>query len=118
MGDAITGFFKAWSEEDASAREAALDGAMAAPFRYCDPNTPHPIEDLGTLTDYIGAFTARMPGAQAQIVSRDLHHGAARALIDFTVDGRALMRGQYFALLDERGRIEHMAGFNGTGETT
>lgn len=114
----IGAFFDAWALTDSTMREAALDAVLAPAFLYVDPNTPGPIEDLGQLSDYIGAFTARMPDAQARLVGCDLHHRHARAVVEFTTQGRAIMRGQYFAVLDDLRRIERIAGFNGTGDPT
>lgn len=118
MADPVRLFFEAWGLTDGAAREAALDPVMADSFLYTDPNTHGPIESLGALCDYLGAFTARMPGAAAQAVSVDYHQAHARAVVDFTMNGNAMMRGQYFFVLDDLNRIERIAGFNGTGETT
>lgn len=118
MEQQLGAFFDAWALSDGPAREAALEPALAPCFDYCDPNSPGVISDLGMLCDYIDAFTARMPGAHAQVITCDIHNQHARIGVEFTAHGRALMRGQYFAVLDELGRIERIAGFHGMGDPT
>lgn len=111
MSNSIETFFGAWG----SAGAEAVADAFGDEVYYADPNTPEPIVTLSGLTDYVAMFATHMPGGAAKVVAISEHHGHARATVDFTKDGAAMMRGQYFADLDANGRITRMVGFPGDG---
>lgn len=90
---------------------------IGATFLYVDPRTDAPITSQTDYNVHLGAFTRQMPGAAATVVSLSEHHGHARATVEFSAGGKAMMRGQYFADLDGDGRILRLVGFTGTGDT-
>lgn len=116
MSDALESFFAAWGKADTPSREAVFDTALAHPFRFADPGTPHPIEDIGQLADYVAADAGRVPATTAIIIACDRIADCARVLVEFRDDNRPFRRSQYFAALDDTGRIVQITGFNGTGE--
>ncbi|MFZ5962323.1 nuclear transport factor 2 family protein [Thalassococcus sp. BH17M4-6] len=116
MSDAIRNFFAAWGMEDAALRQSTIEEVTGASFAYTDPNTPDPVATVPAFLDYIAMFTSNMPGATAEVVDVSAHHGFARATVDFMRDGATMVRGQYFADLDDSGAIIRMVGFTGTGE--
>lgn len=116
MSDTITSFFAAWGEPDMPKRAAMTAGAISDNFYYADPNAPDVITSLVGFVAYLGMFSKAMPGASAEVVSVSEHNGHARATVDFKSNGQTMMRGQYFADLDDEGRITRMVGFTGTGE--
>lgn len=116
MSDTITTFFDAWGEVDASKRAAMVAASVSDSFYYADPNAPEAITAAAGFVDYLGMFSQAMPGASAKLVSVSEHHGHARATVDFMANGQRMVRGQYFADLDDSGKISRMIGFTGTGE--
>ena len=113
----LSQFFDAWSQTDAAARHAAIDGAMADRFAYSDPRSGGRLTALDALADYVGQFSANAPGWTAQVEASDTQNGFVRALIRFGgkgPDGSDMAQhGTYFADLDADGKITSLAGFVG-----
>mgnify|MGYP001155752530 CR=1 FL=1 len=116
MSDIILKSFATWGEPDAGKRAAMVAETVGNSFVYADPNTPDPITSAADFADYLGMFSQHMPDGSAKVVSVSEHHGYARATVDFVSGGKTMMRGQYFADLDDAGRITRLIGFTGTGE--
>ncbi|KIC16962.1 hypothetical protein [Leisingera sp. ANG-Vp] len=115
MTDSLNTLFAAWGDPTPETRAAKTDAAIGPHFYYSDPNTPAPIESRGAYLDYIAQFAAMMPGASAQVVASSEHHGHVRATVDFLKDGALMVRGQYFADLED-GKVVRLIGFPGMGE--
>ncbi|EDZ48695.1 conserved hypothetical protein [Rhodobacterales bacterium Y4I] len=96
-------------------RVAKTDAAIGPGFYYSDPSTPAPIEGRGAYLDHIAQFSAKMPGAEAKVAAVPEHHGHARATVEFLKDGTRMVRGQYFADLQD-GKVVRLIGFTGMGE--
>lgn len=115
MTDCLHTLFSAWGDPSAESRAAKTDAALASDFYYSDPNTTDPVIGRDAYLTYITGFGDNMPGASAQVVAVAFHHGHARATVDFNKDGARMMRGQYFADIDD-GRVTRLIGFPGMGE--
>ncbi|MEP1933813.1 MAG: nuclear transport factor 2 family protein [Paracoccaceae bacterium] len=117
MTDALNALFSAWGDTDPKSRAATLGSALATDFYYADPQVPAPITNLDDLAGYLAGFTEHMPGASAQVAGApSSHNGHVRVFVDFMKDDARMMRGQYFADLDDAGKITRLVGFAGTGE--
>ncbi|WP_291731237.1 nuclear transport factor 2 family protein [Leisingera sp. F5] len=115
MTDSLITLFAAWGDPSPEDRAAKTDAALGPRFYYSDPNTPVPIEGRDAYLDYIAQFSAMMPGAAAKVVAVSEHHGHARATVDFLKDGQLMVRGQYFADLEDA-KVVRLIGFTGMGE--
>ena len=115
MPEAIKSIFAAWSESDPSARLELVKSNTTEPFYYVDPHCPEPFSGQEGFNTFLQMFTDNMPGATAEVVASDGHHGHHRAIIDFKKDGERFVRGQYLIDLTEDGKISRMIGFIGTG---
>ncbi|AHC99906.1 nuclear transport factor 2 family protein [Leisingera methylohalidivorans] len=115
MTDSIHTLFAAWGDPSPETRAAKTDAAIGPRFYYSDPNCPAPIESRGAYLEYVAQFSAMMPGAAATVVAVSAHHGHARATVDFEKDGKRMVRGQYFADLED-GKVVRLIGFTGMGE--
>ncbi len=115
MTDCLETFFSAWGDPSSDGRAVKTDAAIGPDFYYADPNAPEPLTGRDAYLAYLARFTEMMPGASAEVVAKSAHHGHARATVDFLKDGNRMMRGQYFADI-ENGRISRMVGFTGMGE--
>ena len=115
MTDTLETLFSAWGDPSADGRADKTDAAIGSKFYYVDPNVPAPITGRDDYLAYIAKFGEMMPGASASVVAVSAHNDHARATVDFLKDGNRMMRGQYFADLDD-GRITRLIGFTGMGE--
>lgn len=119
MSDAITTFFRAWSETDAEARRALIDNSIARNGIYSDPRSGARLGDNGAIADYVGMFSANAPGWTASVEKSDEVNGYHRVIIAFGgkgPDGTDMVQhGTYFATLDDAGKLTLLAGFVGTG---
>lgn len=103
----------AWVEPDATARRALLDSCWADDGEYCDPASR--VTGRQALSDLIGAFQDRQPGARIEPTSGvDEHDGFVR----FTwrmiaADGSTASGGIDFGELDGAGRLRRIVGFFG-----
>ncbi len=113
MSDALNGFFAAWGDGDKDSRANLVRSAVGDGFHYADPHVPEPITSVDAMLDFLGQFP---PGASARPIDPiDSHHGHARANVVFDFGGGKSMVGQYFADLDEDGKIVRIVGFPGKG---
>lgn len=115
MTDSLHILFSAWGDPSPETRAAKSDAALGPDFYYSDPNTPVPITTRDAYLHYLAQFSAMMPKGSAKIVAVSEHHGHARATVDFEKDGKRMMRGQYFADLQD-GKVVRLIGFTGMGE--
>ena len=115
MNDCLHTLFAAWGEPSPEVRAAHTDAAIGPNFYYADPNTAAPIKGRDAYLAYIAQFSEMMPGASAEVVSVSSHNTHARATVDFSSGGKRMMRGQYFADIED-GMVVRLIGFTGTGE--
>lgn len=116
MSSAMTAFFGAWGEPDATKRNDALCSALASQFTYIDPRSPESITDLAAITAYIGMFTEHAPGATATVVNSSETKGYFRFTVAFRMPNGMEQNGQYFVEFDTDGRASRIIGFAGMGE--
>ena len=113
MTDAINRFFAAWGDSDRDSRAALVRSAVSDSFRYADPHAPEPITSVDGMLQFLEQFP---PGASAKVIEpMDSHHGHVRANVTFDFEGGNSMVGQYFADLDDDGKIVRIVGFPGKG---
>ncbi|MCF6430769.1 MULTISPECIES: nuclear transport factor 2 family protein [unclassified Leisingera] len=115
MTDSLHTLFAAWGDPTPEGRASKTDAAIGPRFYYSDPNSPAPIEGRDAYLEYVAQFSAMMPGAAAKVVAVSEHHGHVRATVDFEKDGKRMVRGQYFADLED-GKVVRLIGFTGMGE--
>ncbi|WP_146345941.1 nuclear transport factor 2 family protein [Phaeobacter marinintestinus] len=116
MTDCIHTLFSAWGDPSPDGRASKTDAAIGPDFYYADPNAADPVEGRDAYLAYIAQFSDMMPGASAKVVSVSQHHGHARATVDFLKGDTLMMRGQYFADINDA-KITRLIGFTGTGDT-
>ncbi len=107
-----TEIFATWGSDDADARAAVVGAMTVAEVYYADPHTG-PISGQQALLQMIAQFRAMMPEGSAVARDADGYGGHARAAVDFRKGTETFMTGQYFARLDDAGRITHLIGFAG-----
>ncbi|MEX0366897.1 MAG: nuclear transport factor 2 family protein [Ruegeria sp.] len=115
MTDCIHTLFAAWGDPSPEGRAEKTDAAIGPNFYYSDPNAPEPVQGRDAYLAYIAMFGEMMPGASAKVVHISEHRSHARATVDFLKDGALMVRGQYFADLED-GRVVRLIGFPGMGE--
>jgi hypothetical protein len=109
----VDAYGAAWLEEDPDARRALLDKAWSDGGVYRDPTAD--LSGRAALSDHIGGFHRRTPGARIVITSAvDAHHGKLR----FTwrmlgADGATMLEGIDFGELAADGRLASITGFFG-----
>ena len=117
MTDALSTFFSAWSETDATARADLIARAMAEGFTYSDPRSGARLMSLETLSDYVGQFSANAPGWTATVETTDEVNGYLRARVAFGgkgPDGTDMVQhGTYFGEQNNDGKLVLLAGFVG-----
>jgi len=116
MSNSVETFFDAWGLTDATAREQAVRSVVTENIYYVDPSTAAPLSGAGELVDHVAMFTANRPGSTANVVGMNTQNRHVRATVDFFVDGKTAMRGQYFCDLNTDDMITKMVGFIGTGD--
>jgi hypothetical protein len=107
-----TDIFDAWAGDDAAERADLVAGLTVAEVYYADPHTG-PINGQQGLLEMIAGFRAMVPDGSAVSRDGDGYAGHARAAVEFRRAGKTFMTGQYFARLDDAGRITHLIGFAG-----
>ncbi len=113
MSTALTRFFAAWGDGDEDSRADLVRSAVSGRFHYADPHAPEPIVSVDGMLEFLDRFPA---GAGARVIEPvDSHHGHARANVTFDFGDGKSMVGQYFADLDEDGKIVRIIGFPGKG---
>jgi len=115
MTDLLETLFSAWGDPSPEERAAKTDAVLGPNFIYADPNTPDPVTGRDAYLGYITQFGEMMPDASAKVVMVSEHHGYARATVDFIAGSNRMMRGQYFADIND-GQITRLVGFVGMGE--
>ncbi|MDG2340928.1 MAG: nuclear transport factor 2 family protein [Paracoccaceae bacterium] len=116
MSEALKSHFSAWGEADADKRAEIIRANAGDSFYYVDPNTPAPMNSVDEFLEYLDMFTSQMPCGGAETAAISTHNNHARATVDFTMGGKSMMRGQYFADLDADGKITILVGFTGMGD--
>lgn len=113
----LTDFFAAWTTEDVDGRGAFVASAIGDGFSYMDPRTEQPITDAGAMSDYLAMFLQNCPpGAAVNVLEPvDVRGNTARLTIDFVMGPDMKQTGQYFADLDDAGKITRLVGFVGKG---
>lgn len=118
MSDAISTFFDAWSETDATARMDLISKACAPDATYSDPRSGGRLSGLDAVSDYVGMFSANAPGWIAKVVGDDDVNGYHRGIVAFGGTGpdgaEMVQHGTYFSDVAD-GKITAMAGFVGLG---
>lgn len=117
MSQALADFFSAWTLTEAEGRDAQVASALGDTIYYADPRTEAPITDLAALQAYVAQFLPMCPpGAQVSVAEPvDTRNGHARATVHFVMSPEMKQTGQYFADLDESGKILRLVGFVGKG---
>lgn len=112
----IEAFFAAWSMTDDAERLATIAAATAPAVSYADPRTPEPLNGPDAIAEYVAMFAQAAPGATANVIKHDAHHGAARVTVEFKMADGLTQHGQYFVEPeDANAPITRMIGFVGTG---
>lgn len=116
MTTALSTFFSAWSETDAEARTALIEGAMTGSATYSDPRSGGRLAGTGPISEYVGMFSANAPGWTAEVTASDEVNGYVRAIVKFGgmgPDGQPMAQhGTYVADMDGD-KIAALAGFAG-----
>ena len=117
MTKSIIDFFSAWTEPDDATRDAQIMGALGDNVSYDDPRTEEPITDKAALCAYVAQFLPMCPpGAKVEVADPvDERRGMARATVNFVMSPEMIQKGQYFADLDDGGKITRLTGFVGKG---
>ncbi|SMX39115.1 nuclear transport factor 2 family protein [Octadecabacter ascidiaceicola] len=119
MSDALSTFFDAWSETDATKRAAMIAASTTPAAIYSDPRTGARLTGHNDISDYVGMFVANAAGWTARVMTTDTVNGYARSAVDFSgmgPDGNEMTQhGTYFSEADEDGKLTMIAGFVGLG---
>jgi len=115
MSTAVESFFTAWSEGDATTRDAQVKGALGTGIFYADPRTDAPLTDADAVCEYVGMFSKMAPGMPVSVASMSTTLTFVRATVRFG-DGDQGQLGQYIVDLDDAGKITRMIGFVGVGD--
>jgi len=115
MTTCIHTLFSAWGDPNADSRASKTDAAVGSSLYYADPNTPAPIRSRDAYLEHLAMFGQMMPGATARVVALSEHNGHVRATVDFLKGDETMMRGQYFADIQD-GKVVRLIGFPGMGE--
>ena len=121
MSDALTTFFDAWSETDATKRAAMIARSTTPNVTYSDPRSGACLAGQDAISEYVGMFSANAPGWTARVITTDTVNGYARTAVAFGgmgPDGAEMTQhGTYFSEADEDGILTMIAGFVGLGYT-
>jgi uncharacterized protein YndB with AHSA1/START domain len=110
-GAAVDGWFAAWSEPDAAAREALLDRLATEDVRFRDRFSL--IDGLSDLRPHLAAVHKFMPGMRLERQG-DVRHCQGTVLADWVAraaDGTERGRGTNVFGFGHHGRIESVTGF-------
>ncbi len=109
----IDAYGAAWREEDPAARLKHLETAWSEDGVYQDPGAD--VAGRQALSDHIGGFHAKRPGARIVITSGvDSHHGKLRFTWKMvTAAGATAVEGVDFGTLADDGRLASIVGFFG-----
>jgi uncharacterized protein YndB with AHSA1/START domain len=112
-GDTVDRWFAAWSEPDATTREAALLRVAAPDVRFHDRFSL--VDGLEDLRPHLATVHRFMPGMRIQR-DGEIRHCQGTVLADWvalTADGQERGRGTNVFVLDAGGRIASVTGFWG-----
>lgn len=117
MTQALDDFFAAWTMTEDEGRDDKIASAFGGAVYYVDPRTEGPITEVGALCAYVAQFLPMCPpGARVEVADPvDVKDGHARATVHFIMSEEMRQTGQYFADLDDQGRITRIVGFVGKG---
>ncbi len=117
MTQSLQDFFAAWTMTEDEGRDDQIASAFGGTVYYADPRTEAPITDMGGLCAYVGQFLPMCPpGAKVEVADPvDVRNGHARATVHFVMSDEMQQTGQYFADLDDAGKITRIVGFAGKG---
>lgn len=116
INEVVGAYVAAWHEKDQSARRRLLETAWSEDGVYQDPNAD--LSGRDNLFQHIDGFHRRFPGCRFVLPGGiDHHHGR----IHFTwrmigPDGKTMLTGRDFGVLDKAGRIRRITGFFDTPE--
>ena len=111
--ETIDAYFAFLNEVDAGLRNQLAERAWAPDARYVDPH--HDGRGRETLSALVEGVHASRPGYRFERTSDiDVHTGGARYAWAFVAPtGEAILGGEDFAMFDNEGRLELVAGFHG-----
>ena len=117
MTQSLTDFFTAWTMTEDQGRDDKIASAFGSSIYYVDPRTDAPITDLAALCGYVGQFLPMCPPGAKVVVADpvDVKNGHARATVKFVMSAEMQQVGQYYADLDDAGKITRIIGFVGKG---
>ncbi len=114
---AVEGFCAAWSTPDGAERNRLLTRVFAADGVYSDP-TPILAAGRAALSDEIGRFQTRNPGARFRCSAPQTHHNFMRVSWSLMqADGKVAIQGTDFHELGPDGLIRRVTGFFGPPPT-
>jgi hypothetical protein len=108
---AVDAWFRAWSEPDDAAREAALARVATPDVRFKDRFST--VDGVPDLVIHLGAAQRFMPGLELHREG-DVRHCQGMVLADWsarTADGQERARGTNVFLVGARGLFESVTGF-------
>lgn len=121
MSDALTTFFDAWGEADATKRADMIANATTPDATYSDPRSGARLTGHDAIAEYVGMFSANAPGWTAIVKSVDTVNGYIRSAVAFGgmgPDGTEMTQhGTYFSEVNDDGKLTMIAGFIGLGYT-
>ena len=119
MSDALTTFFDAWSETDATKRAEMIAKSTTPNATYSDPRSGARLAGHDAIAEYVGMFSANAPGWTAQVITTDTVNDYARTAVAFGgmgPDGSEMTQhGTYFSEAEDDGKLTMIAGFVGLG---
>lgn len=117
MTQSLTDFFTAWTMTEDEGRDAQIASALAQDCTYIDPRTESALSGQDAITSYVAQFLPMCPpGAKVAVADPvDEKLGCARCTVHFVMSAEMVQVGQYFADLDNEGKITRLVGFVGKG---
>ena len=117
MSQSLNDFFAAWTLTADQGRDEKIVSAFGDSVYYSDPRVEAPITDIAALCAYVSEFLPMCPpGAQVSVADPvDAKHGHVRATVHFVMSESMKQTGQYFADVDENGKLKRLVGFVGKG---
>lgn len=114
---AVAGHCAAWNTTDRAKRDILLRRIFARDGVYSDP-TPTYVTGRAALSDEIGRFQRRYPGARFRCSAPQIHHRTMRVTwLLLEPDGKTPTQGMDFYELAPDGLIRRVTGFFGPPPT-
>ncbi len=114
---AVAGHCAAWNTTDRAKRDILLRRIFARDGVYSDP-TPTYVTGRAALSDEIGRFQRRYPGARFRCSAPQIHHRTMRVTwLLLEPDGKTPTQGMDFYELEPDGLIRRVTGFFGPPPT-